>query len=285
LPGIDDYVAFSFGWPNDSQDDPPCVQLYLPVEDRFPDRNQLLARIRPQLAQTGFTDQYNGEEDPLPDYPLWKYIPLNFGGQTVIDLPRILSEVVKGFQGLMEVEPTIDEAIRSTCPPPPRCKRDLKTVAFVDTEWTGEEPARKMTELAIVNVAYDPVGDEVVGVVGKYSWRKGQKLKKPEAVALLKNAHRIVAHNCSGDQSLVAQHLSGIKTIKWLCSYRGVEWKRLLRVQSASQSSLLGKAGLRIRQDHHAKADAQDLIWLLAQKHQGGRTYLGRLLEKDEQAG
>ena len=45
LSGIDDYVAFSFYWSNESDGDDPCVQLYLPAKEHFPQRNQLLNRF------------------------------------------------------------------------------------------------------------------------------------------------------------------------------------------------------------------------------------------------
>ena len=44
LPG-DDYVAFSFWWPNLFEES-PCVQLYVPAEDLFPPRNELMSRLR-----------------------------------------------------------------------------------------------------------------------------------------------------------------------------------------------------------------------------------------------
>ena len=279
LPGFDDYVAFSFYWPNDSQGEAPCVQLYLPAEERFANRNQLLSQIRPQLKRAGFTDHYEGEDDSDPRCPLWKYIRLEFGGQTGIDVPTMVSAILKGFQKLIEVEAVIGEVFRSLPPPPPPPERKLKIIACLDTEWSGQEPARKMTELAIVNAAYDPIQDEVVGIVEEYVMRKGEKLKKEKVRALLERADRIVAHNCRGDQSLLDREVPGIKKHKWICSFRGVEWKRLIGVQSASQNALMGKAGLRYEQDHHARADAHDLKRLLAQKHEGGRTYLGRLLD------
>jgi len=67
----------------------------------------------------------------------------------------------------------------------------------------------------------------------------------------------------------------------WLCSFRGIAWKQLLGVQSESLEVLMGKAGLRYEQDHHACQDARDLKNLLAVK-QRGRTYLGRLLDSIE---
>lgn len=72
--------------------------------------------------------------------------------------------------------------------------------------------------------------------------------------------------------------------MKWLCSFRGIEWKQLLGVQSESLETLMGKAGLRFTEDHKAGADARDLNRLLALKHKG-RTYLGRLLDGTQTEG
>jgi hypothetical protein len=283
LSGIDDYVAFSFYWSNDSDGDDPCVQLYLPARKQFPQRNQLLDRIRPQLKRAGFTDHYDGEDDPDPSVPLWRSVRLEFNGQTGFDLPAILRGILKGFQELMAVEKPIEEVFQSGPAPPPPSERKLKTIAFLDTEWTGKEPTRRMTELAIVNVAYDPVKDEVVGVLEEYVMNKGKTLDGAKARDLLERAERIVAHNSSGDQSLLDRELPGTEKSKWLCSYRGIEWKHLMGVQGARQETLVGKAGIGYRQDHHARADAHDLIQLLAHRHDGGRTYLGRLLDGEGQ--
>jgi len=204
---------------------------------------------------------------------------MEFNAHTSVDLPAILSDTLKGFQDLMQVEKLVDEAVDSLPPLPPVCERKLKTIAFLDTRWKAEELDRKMTELAVVNVAYDPVKDEVVGVLEEYVMNIGEKLDKPRVRALLGRAERIVAHNCNGDRSLLDLELPGIAKSKWICSFRGIDWKRLTGVKSASLNTLMGRAGLRYEQDHHASADARDLKRLLARRHEGGRTYLGRLLE------
>jgi hypothetical protein len=54
---------------------------------------------------------------------------------------------------------------------------------------------------------------------------KGKKLDGLKARALLERAKRIVAHNSSGDQSLLERELPGTEKSKWLCSFRGIEWK------------------------------------------------------------
>ena len=279
----DEYVALSFYWSNESNGESPCVQLYLPSEEHFPQRNQLLNKIRPQLKRAGFTDHYEGEEDPEFSCPLWKYIRLEFNEQDGFDRPAIHSAILRAFQELMAVEKSIEEVFQSMPAPPPPCEHDLRTIAVLDTEWKGSEQARKMTQLTIVNVAYDPVIDEIVGIIERYDMLRGNKLNEATARALLKRAERIVAHNSSNDQSLLDRELPGTEKSKWLCSFRGIAWKQLLGVKSESQETLMGKTGLRYEQDHHARADVHDLIQLLAQRYDGGRTYLGRLLDGEGQ--
>jgi DNA polymerase-3 subunit epsilon len=280
LPGTtNEYVAFSFYWSNDSTGEDPCVQLYLPTEDLFQPRNELLNQIRPLLMRAGFTDHFEGEEDPDRTCPLWKYIRLELGEQNGLDLPRMLSGILQGFQALMTVGNLITDARQSLpCPPPPY-EHQLQTIAFLDTEWKGDDPTRAMTELAIVNVAYDPLKDEVVGILEEYAMEAGDKLKPTTARALLERAHRIVAHNASRDLTLLDRELPGVEKKKWVCSLHGMEWRQLTGVRSAGQKSLVARAGLRVEQDHHARADAHDLRRLLAQKHDDGRTYLRHLLD------
>jgi DNA polymerase III epsilon subunit-like protein len=136
-----------------------------------------------------------------------------------------------------------------------------------------------MTQLAIMNVAYDAEADAVVGILEEYFMDAGQTLDETEARGALERADFIVAHNAfSADKPLLARHLTGTEKMKWLCSFRGIEWKQLLGIQSVSLETLMGKAGLRYEQDHNARADARDLKRLLSLKHKG-RTYLGRLLD------
>ena len=138
-----------------------------------------------------------------------------------------------------------------------------------------------MTELAIENVAYDADGDAIVGILEQYCMSAGQTLNETKARAALERADFIVAHNASADRPLVAQNLPGTEKMRWLCSFRGIEWKQLLGVTSESLETLMGKAGLRFTEDHKAGADARDLKRLLSLKH-NGRTYLSRLLPSIE---
>ena len=159
-------------------------------------------------------------------------------------------------------------------------ERTLKTIAILDTEWTGTGGSRKMTELAILNVAYESEGDEVVGVLGAYYMELGEILDEAKARAALERADFIVAHNATtADRPLIARYLPETEKMNWLCSLRGgVPWKELLGVQNESLETLMGAAGLSYAQVHTARADAHDLKRLLAQRR-NGRTFLGRLLD------
>jgi hypothetical protein len=279
----EDHVAFSFVSPNLFYD-PPCVQLYLPAVEVFEQRNELLDRLRPKLKRSGFTDRYE-RGDPDPSRPMWKYIRLEeFRGEAGFDLDSFVGAIVDGFQQLVEIEPMIEAAFpKPPIPqPPPPSERLLKTITVLDTEWEGAGTARRITQLAIINVAYDADADAVIGVLEEYCMNAGETLDETKARGALGRADFIVAHNAfSADKPLLDPHLPEAGKLKWLCSFRGIEWKELLGVQSRSLETLMGKAGLRYTQDHNACADARDLKRLLSLKR-NGHTYLRRLLASTE---
>jgi hypothetical protein len=277
----DEYVAFSFWWPNPLDDDSPCVQLYSPAEDVFPPRNELLKRLRPKLKLSGFTDYFE-QGDSDPSCPIWKNIRLEeFHKESGFDLDSFVLAIVDGFRGLREIEPLIEDVFGPLPenPLPLPSERSLKTIALLDTEYEGLGNANRMTQLAIVNVAYDAEGDAVVGILEEYCMNTGQSLDESRARGALERADFIVAHNAFGaDRPLLARALPGTEKKKWLCFLQGIEWKELLDVQSASLETLIGKTGLQYVQPHSAAGDARLLKRLLALKHKG-RTYLGRLLD------
>lgn len=239
------------------------------------------------IKRSGFTDYYE-PGDPDPSCPIWKNIRLEgFCGESGFDLDSFVAAIVDGFRRLIEIEPLIEDAFRSLPekPPPVPSERRLKTIAFLDTEREGSGSKRRMTELAILSVAYDAEGDEVVGILEEYCMDAGETLDETKARSVLERADFIVAHNAfTADKPLLDLHLPRTKKMKWRCSLRGIEWKQLLGVQSGSLETLMGKAGLRYEQDHHACSDARDLKRLLALKYKG-RTYLGRLLDSTEAEG
>lgn len=277
----DDYVAFAFCWPIRPWEEAPTVGLYLPAEENFPPRNALLSQLRAKLKRVGFSDHWEFG-DPDPSVPLWKNIPLDkFHNDSGFDLNSFIGEVVGGFRNLLDVEPLIDTVVQSVPGPTVTAVTEhlLKTIAFLDTESEGIGAGRKMTQLAIIDVAYDPEDDKVVGVLGEYFKDTDGDLDVAKSSALLQRAEHIVAHNAFGaDKPLLADELPETEKMKWLCSFRGIPWKQLLDVQSESLETLMGKTGLRYHQEHTAQADAIDLKRLLSLKHKG-RTYLGRLLD------
>ncbi len=285
----DEYVAFSFWWPNLFNEPPemPCVQLYLPAEDVFKQRNQLLNELRPKLKRSGFTDFFE-QVDSDPSCPIWKNIRLEeFRKESGFDLDSFVVAIVDGFRGLMDIEPLIEDVFGSLPenPVPLPAERHLKTIAFLDTEYGGSGNSSRMTQLAILNVAYDAEGDSVVGILEEYCMNAGQSLDELKARGALDRADFVVAHNAFGaDRPLLARHLPGTEKRKWLCSLQGLPWKELLEVQSTSLETLIGKTGLQYVQPHSACGDARLLKRLLALKHKG-RTYLGRLLDSAQAEG
>ncbi len=277
----DEYVAFSFWIPNLLEDDSPCVQLYIPTEDTFLQRNELLQSVRPKLKRKGFTDYYE-PGDPDPSFPLWKSIRLEeFQKEYGFDLKSFTAAIVAGFRELLEIEPLIDIAFQSITKRglPGPSNRGLETIAILDTEYDGQGAASRLTQLAIINVAYDTDGDAVVGILDEYCMSGGESLDEVKARAVLDRAEFVVAHNAFGaDRPMLVRYLPGSEKKNWLCSLQGIDWKGLLDVQNVSLETLLRKVGLRLEQDHDARPDARDLKNLLALKHHG-RTYLGRLLD------
>ena len=233
---------------------------------------------------SGFTD-----DDPSgnrnPAWPIWKNIRLeDFHKESGFDLASLVAAIVDGFRRLMDIEPLIEAAFQS--PPeklPAPSERGLKIIAILDTESDGAGTAKRMTELAIVNVAYDADEDAVVGVLEEYCMNAGQALDETKARGTLESADFLVAHNAlAADKPLLARRLQGTENMKWLCSWHGIEWKQLLGVHSENLETLLGAVGLTYTQHHTAREDARDLKRLLALKHDG-RTFLSRLLSPSAQ--
>lgn len=277
----DEFVAFAISWcnPFDEEAEDPCVCLRVPPLDAFPERDKLLKRVRPVLIKAGFEDHLPAQ-DAEPYWPLWKYVSLDaFRSESGFDSAGLAKYIVETFRGLMPAAELVTEVLKSLPrkATPPAAQRPLTVVAFVDTETSGTGAAAKMTEFAVINAAYDKIGDQIVGVLEEYSIKAPKKLDQSKARCVLGRAEVIVAHNAEFDRALVERALPGAEKSRWLCSWHGIDWKNLNEVQSESLQSLLGAEGLRSGQDHTALADARDLLRLMA-VHRDGKTYLARLL-------
>jgi hypothetical protein len=277
-----EFVAFGVYWcnPFDDEAEDPCVFLRVPPADVFPARDRLLKQVKPALIAKGFEEYFRGVPDPY--YPVWRYIALDsFASPSGFDLDAFVVHIVETFANLLPCARTIDQVFQALPPkpaPPPPVQRPLKIVAVVDTETAGMGATVKMTELAVVVVAYDEFGDQIVGVLEEYNFKIPRKLDGIKTKALLDQADFVVAHNKEFDQGVLARELPEIgKLPTWLCSWRDIDWKRLAGVQSESLEALLGFEGLACAQEHTALADARDLLRLLASRR-NGRTYLAWLL-------
>lgn len=207
------------------------------------------------MIARGFEDSPDAE----PYWPLWKHIGLDaFRSSSGFDVDAFVVTLVETFGRLLPCAPLIDGFFQSLpakrVPQVPQPQRRLKLVAFLDTETAGTPPNAKMTELAIILAAYDPTGDQIVGVVEEYSLKKPKALDQPRVQALLDRAEVIVAHNSAFDRAVLQREMPGSEKCRWLCSYRDIDWKALNGVAAENLQALLQAEGLRSGQDHHALA-------------------------------
>jgi DNA polymerase-3 subunit epsilon len=244
----------------------------------FQGRDLLLKQVRLLLIDKGFGD-YCLYPDPY--YPIWKYFDLGSSqGPSGFDAEVFIGAAVESFRGLLCSVDPIDQVLKSLpgkTALPPAAQRSLKSVAFLDTETSGTGRSAKVAELAIVCAAYDEIGDQIVGVLEEYSFKAPDTLNEGKVRSLLERTSAIVAHHAEFDRSVLERTLPGVDKLPWLCSWRGIEWKKLAGVQSESLETLLGAEGLCYEQEHTALADARDLLRLLAVQRDG-KTYLARLL-------
>jgi DNA polymerase III subunit epsilon len=284
-----EFVAFGIAWcnpfNNEEAEEPYCY-VRVPPSDVFPQRDKLLRQVRPALVKIGFEDHLS-DDDALPLWPLWKYFPLDsFRSASGFDADTFVMRVVETFRGLLPTAGLIDQVLKSVpakTPPPPPVQRRLKTIAFVDTETTGTGAASKMTELAIINAAYDEISDQIVGVLEEYSFKPPKKLDEVKSLLLLARAEIVVAHNAEFDRGVLARALPGAEKRPWRCSWHGIDWKNVIEVHSESLETLLSAEGLRSGQEHSALGDANDLLRLLAVQHDG-KSHLARLLSNSRSA-
>lgn len=268
IPGTEEYVALSFYWPNIAgpKDGLPAVQLYVPYKKDFPQRDLLLGQVKDKLTKLGFETSKGFE------YFFWKELEMEFNEQTGIPFP-VFSDVLNSFKELLAFEEVIEKVMASQPPEPPAHKRRGKIVSIVDTEFTP----KKLTELAIINVVYDPVGDTISPILGEYYMGRGKELDTVLALDQLRRADAIVAHNGGNDRARLAALLRRMPTNNWLDSCKGIEWKGLLGIDDTRQETIANELRIEISQKHTAKSDAENLLEILATK-QDGRTYLNRLL-------
>ncbi|NLG78812.1 MAG: EVE domain-containing protein [Firmicutes bacterium] len=171
---------------------------------------------------------------------------------------------------------------------------------FVDTETTGRDhDTDEIVELALVLFAFDRNTGRIMGIVDEYvglrepavpihpgAYRvhgitlkdvRGKRLDNVRIEAMLDRAEFLVAHNERFDRGFVARLFPKCKSKKWLCSMRGIDWRRH-GFNSKKLENLLQCHGIRTEQEHRAGSDARDAVLLLSQRSRDGQSYFLELL-------
>jgi len=172
--------------------------------------------------------------------------------------------------------------------------------AFVDVETTGLDPASdEIVELAIVLFAFDRETGTITGILDEYTGLRepsrpiprqatavhgitqrmvrGRRLDDARVRALLEQAEFLVAHNARFDRAFVTRLYPETAAKVWLCSMRGVDWRRHGHASRALQN-LLAAHGIRVERAHRAGADCRAALALLSCRGRDGDTYLQELL-------
>jgi hypothetical protein len=273
-------IALSISWYNPftshAADRYVCVEVRAPRQ--WPHWNKIKGLIGPNLSEEGFTDRYDAEGLD-PDSLFWKYIPFEeFISAAGFSMTRYVERIVQTVRSLLPVRTMIDEFLRgcTSGSHKPQEARDLRLVAFLDTETTGVDDSGKLRELAIINAACDPVTGDILGILEQYEFR-GSSPNEKRVRDLLTRADWIVAHNASFDRRVLVRVFPWVDKLKgdcWKCSLTGIKWDPAVGTRL---ENLLVHFGLADTQQHHARADALDLLRLMS-RQRGGKTLLAELL-------
>jgi DNA polymerase-3 subunit epsilon len=177
-----------------------------------------------------------------------------------------------------------------------KAEEKLSKALILDLEIWGRGKEYEVVEVALIQVAYDSVSgglgkrlDRYPGLrdpgpranpkaTGRFSKVKpeivaGKKLNAKKIEALIAQSQIIIAHHIASDRPRFEARFPSSKSLKWLCSYKGVNW----RITRANLEHLCKHFGVVNRDPHRAMPDAEALLNVLAQKD-GAVSYFARLV-------
>jgi DNA polymerase III epsilon subunit-like protein len=117
------------------------------------------------------------------------------------------------------------------------------------------------------------VSGELGGVLDRYECVGVKKPHEENIEALIAQSQIIISHYNPADKPRFEALFPSSKSLKWLCSYKGVNWK----IKRANLEHLCEHFGVVNRELHRAMPDAEALLNLLAQKD-GAVSYFARLV-------
>jgi len=170
----------------------------------------------------------------------------------------------------------------------------------IDVETTGLDPKRHaIIELAMRRFRYTEAA-VITRIDQPYVWREnpgvpldpaitklteltdadlaGQKIDDAKAIAILRSAHVIIAHNAAFDRKFVERRLPSCTGFAWACSLTEIDWtSRGFDSTGRILGWLLAQDGWFYNR-HQAESDVDAVIQLMTHVHEG-RSALRELLE------
>lgn len=178
---------------------------------------------------------------------------------------------------------------------------DLRGIAsFIDVETTGLSPYRdEVIELAICQFSFHRETGAIVHIMDEYCGLRepgvpispgafrvhgisreqlnGCRLDHERIAAMLAASEFVVAHNAPFDQGFVTRLFPGLEAKPWLCSMRGIDWRRR-GFKGVALQRLLEAHAIDAGEAHRAGADVRAAVRLLSFVGADGYTYFHELL-------